>query len=61
VAKNHDFAKKEVPSNMVNGTFWKYFQKNCHIVREKGYENFGGFGQISSFLLLKLSYQTNKF
>jgi hypothetical protein len=50
VAKNHHFAKTEVARNMVNGTFWKYFQKNCHILRKKGYEItkiFGGFGQIS--------------
>jgi hypothetical protein len=62
--KNHHFAKKEVPSHIVNGTFWKNFQKNCHILREKVYEIakiFGGFGQICSFLLLKSSYQTNKF
>jgi hypothetical protein len=38
VAKNHHFAKKEVPSKMVNGAFWKNFRKNCHILRVKGYE-----------------------
>jgi hypothetical protein len=53
VAKNHHFAKKEVPSNMVNGTFWKIFQKNC--------QDFWRIGQISSFLLLKFSYLTNNF
>jgi hypothetical protein len=64
VAKNHHFANKEVPSKMVHGTSWKILPKNCHILRKKGCEIakvFGGFGQISSFLLLKSSYLTNKF
>jgi hypothetical protein len=35
VAKNHHFAKKEVPSNMANGTFWKFFPKKLPHFEEK--------------------------
>jgi len=46
---------KIVPSS---GLFWKNFQKNHQIWRKESYEKFNifgeGFGQICSFLLLKL-------
>jgi hypothetical protein len=55
--------KKEVPSNMLKGTLWKIFEKSPYFWKEN-YEImkiFGGFGQIFSFLLLKLSYLVIRF
>jgi hypothetical protein len=55
--------EKEVPSNMLKGTLWKIFEKSPYFGKEK-YEImmiFGGFGQIFSFLLLKLSYLVIRF
>jgi hypothetical protein len=54
--------KKEVPSAMLEGTLWKISHK-YHILGKK-YEimkSFGGFPQIFSFLLLKLSYLAIRF
>jgi hypothetical protein len=51
--------KEKVPSNMVKGTFWNNFKKNCHILREKVMKLprfLKDFGQISGFLLLKSEY-----
>jgi hypothetical protein len=55
--------KKEVPNNMLEGTLWKFFEKSPYFGKEN-YEImkiFGGFGQIFSFLLLKLSYVVIRF
>jgi hypothetical protein len=50
---------------MVNGPFQKIFEKKItQFQQEKSFEItkiFGGFGQISRFLLLKLPYLTNRF
>jgi len=64
VAKIIILLKKKSQATWSMELFGKFSQKNCHILRKKGYEIakiFGGFGQISSFLLLKISYLTNKF
>ncbi len=55
--------KKEVPSNMLKQTLWNFFEKSPYSGKEN-YEIikiFGGFGQILSFLLLKLLYLIVRF
>jgi hypothetical protein len=52
--------KKNVPSNMIKGS---KIPKKLHS-HEKSFEItkiFGGFGRISSFLLLKSPYLANRF
>jgi hypothetical protein len=49
---------------MVKGIFWENFQKKFSHLEEESYEIveiFEEFGQISSFLVLELSYLTNRF
>jgi hypothetical protein len=55
--------KNEVPSNMLKQTLWNFFEKSPYSGKEN-YEIikiFGGFGQILSFLLLKLLYLIVRF
>jgi hypothetical protein len=65
VAKFHYFAIKKSPQqHSQGGPFRKILRKNHPISRGKSFEItkiFGGFGQIFSFLLLKLPYLTNRF
>jgi hypothetical protein len=41
----HHFAVKNVPSNMVKGSFWKFFKKNLYLKNNNNEiaKNFGGF------------------
>ncbi len=50
-----------VSNNMVKGTFWKIFKKIITFQVMEITKIFWGFGQISSFLLLKLLYLANMF
>jgi hypothetical protein len=53
----HHFAKK-ISSNTVKGRFWKISRKQPNF-KEKSYEIvkiFGGFWEISNFLLLKFIF-----
>jgi hypothetical protein len=65
VAKFHYFAIKKSPQQHGQGTFSEKIQEKITQIQEaKSFEitkSFEGFGQIFSFLLLKLPYLTNRF
>jgi hypothetical protein len=63
MVKISHFAITKSPKQHDQGNFSKKIPKNCHILRKRSYEIVkisGGFRQISSCLLLKLSYLANR-
>lgn len=62
--ENLPFCYKKGPKQHGEGNFFENFQKNLPLLKDESCEIdkiLEGFGQISIFLLLKLSHLANKF